>query len=267
MKLEDRYRPKPKHWSGTAGAQPVDTDGLIEARIAFDDAQKENGIIAFDGPPGTGKSFALKSIIEDLVIPHWFIPIGPDSTGKGFEAGLLQAIYAGKKPPVWVDRSRYRDDLRWDIHGELSQGPCVVFIDDFDPSGLAGTKVIRWLFEQAGLQATFVLVGNDLYQLFHRNVAFWNRIMRFVSFARIPGAEVVAKMQAYHPFFKRSSEVHLAKVDKDNGLGNFRNWAIFLEASLKIANEAGVDRLTDEVIDAAYVAIGKRPHRAAEHDE
>jgi hypothetical protein len=265
MSTPDRYRLKPKHWRGTDGATEVETDSLVEAQIAVDHAIIDCGIVGLDGRPGTGRSFALKTIIEDLVVPYWYLPIGPDSTGKGFETGLLQAIYATKSPPRHVDGTRLRSDLRWDLWEELSARPCVVFVDDFSVSGLKGTQVIHWLFEQADLKAAFVLAGNDLDSLLRHNPAFHSRVMRMVPFARIPEADIVEKIGAYHPFLERSKP-DLLRVDRAFAQGNFRNWAIFLEAALKLAAEEDVDRLTDEVIDAAYVAINKATYRIEDEE-
>lgn len=250
-----------KHWRGTQGARDVSTDLTDLARLAVEDAIEDEGIVLFNGLSGTGKTFTLKSIKDDLGGTWFHLPIGPDATGKAFEVELLEAIYSVKMPGKHVDRRRLRGDLRFEIATWLAEGPSVVSVDDFDPSGAAGLTVIRWLFERPVMHAAFIIVGNDVERLARKWPAFYSRIMRVVPFKRIPEEAVVEKMKQYHPFFERSQDALVLRVDQKYGAGNFRNWALFLECTLKTAADLGLDHLSNELIDGVLATLNKTPGR------
>lgn len=252
-----------KHWKGTDGAHHVETDLYLEATLAVDHALEAQGLVLFAGPPGTGKSEILKTIIEGIALPWSFLPVGPEPTGKSVEVALLGELYRQKDPPETVNRALYRSELRRRLATELAVER-LVGIDDFDPSGRAGTEVIRYCFEQPTNRATFVIVCNDARRLERADPAFFSRIMRVVRFGRIPAEQVVATMQAYHDFFRRSAPELIRRVDTEHARGNFRAWAIFLATALTFAADLKVDALTPDLIKVVYAAVNKRAPAAEE---
>jgi hypothetical protein len=254
----DRYRLSPKHWHALDGLRHVETDPLADAVLAVEAATEAAGIIAFDGDPGTGKTYAIKSILENLSIPHWYLPVGPLATGKMFEVGLLREICKRREPPEKVNRTQDRSELREQIASELALERGAVLIDDFNPSGRAGIEVIRWLSEQADNRAAFILAGNNLTALIRRNPAFYSRVMQIVPFEPFDPDESSAISAGVHPFLAGSDPALLFRLNSNHVHGNFRTLAIFLEHALRIAPGMKCDRLTDELIEATIATINKR---------
>lgn len=259
MSARDRYRVASKHWHRLPGLRQVQTDAAADATLAIDKAVAAAGISVLDGDPGTGKTFLLKTILETLAIPHWYLPVGPLATGKAFEVGLLKEVYDRMDPPGRVDRSKDRSDLRIDLAEELSLEPGVVIIDDFKPSGRAGIEDIRWLSEQPGNQTAFILAGNDLSRLMRSNPPFYSRVMQIVPFEPFAKEEAAALMAGVHPLLEAANLKVLWRLHDEHTRGNFRALAIFLEFAIPIAAGLGVTRVTDEVLDLAVAQINKRP--------
>lgn len=258
MTARDPYRLSPKHWHAVPGLQHVETDPLADAVLAVGTATEAAGIIAFDGDPGTGKTYAIKSILEDLSIPHWYLPVGPLATGKAFEIGLLKEICTRRDPPEKFDRTQDRGELRDEIADEFALERGAVIIDDFNPSGRAGIEVIRWLSEQTGNRAAFILAGNNITALMRRNPAFYSRVMQIVPFDPFDPDDASAILAGVHPFLGRSDPALLFKLNSSHVHGNFRALAIFLEHALRIAPGFKCDRLTDALTEATILTINKQ---------
>lgn len=257
MTARDTYELSPKHWHATNGLRHVDTDPLVDARQAVEHAVAVAGTIAFDGKPGNGKTYSIKTILEDLHIPHWYLPVGPIASGKAFEYGILKEIYSRKSPPEFADRRLDRSDLRDLIATELKAETCAVLIDDFNPSGRAGITVISWLSEQLHNRAAFVLAGNRLDALMRREEAFYNRLMKVVPFEPFVRADATATLTMLHPFLERSTPDLLIRLNEIHVRGNFRDATVFLEAALKIAPGMGLDCLSEDLMLAAIANVNK----------
>lgn len=97
--------------------------------------------------------------------------------------------------------------------------------------------------------------------LLARDRACHGSVALVVPFKRIPEEAVVEKMKQYHPFFERSQDALVLRVDQKYGAGNFRNWALFLECTLKTAADLGLDHLSNELIDGVLATLNKTPGR------
>jgi hypothetical protein len=251
-----------RHWPGTTGASDVKTTSMVELALAIEFAIVNAGIIAVDGLLGVGKSFAIKAILTRLGIRWWYLPMGPDPTGKAFEVDLLQAVYDREGKGRKVDRSRHRGDLRNDLRDAFSM-PGVFVIDDFTKSGLVGVGVIRWLFEQPSNRVAFILLGNDLATLLRGDPAFYSRVLRVVPFGPMSDDELISTIGDYHALFAgadtdASLKALLLRINREHTLGSFRAWAIFLAHVLELQASLGGSSLTEERADRAIAQINKR---------
>ena len=82
----------PKHWIGTAGARDVKTEYFKRALVAAHQAIKDCGLLALEGEPGLGKTFAIMSVAERLHFPYHYLECPPGIPRRFRVVAILRVI-------------------------------------------------------------------------------------------------------------------------------------------------------------------------------
>ncbi len=244
-----------KRWAGTEDAAVVKTQTYKDGLRAIVHAASRRQLVCFYGDPGTGKSLTALSACQALAIRPFYVPIAPARSGKDVEFQILSVVDPGSADPR---ATRYV--MRKAIVKALSAEPSVLLVDEFDLSKGEGLDVLRYLLEQRLAKAGFVILGTNAHKLLRMSPPLDSRCARWVAFEKQAPTDLLPILRAYHPLFAAMPAKALMRIDSEWAHGNFRAWAKFLEAGLRIAG-ASSGGLTDEQIGLVYALINRPSDR------
>jgi hypothetical protein len=245
-----------KHEPGTEDANDVVTSPFKQGLRAVEHVAQRKRLGCFYGSPGTGKTFTILTACARLAITPFYVPIAKGSSGKQVEYEILQRVN-----PEKADYRLARPLMRKHIKEGLSGQPSLLVLDEFDVMESDGADVLRYLLEQK--VAGYILVGAKADEVVRRYPALDSRCSRWVPFGRIPEAALLETLAAYHPLLAATKPEVLRKVDGEWAEGNFRRWAMLLEAGLRLPAGERVHGLSYEGFKKAYLLIGDHPKQVA----
>jgi hypothetical protein len=168
---------------------------------------------------------------------------------------VVRSIYADVTGHTAPGRSA---DVERLLEHVLAERPRVLVIDETQKLGRAGIDQLIHLHEHPGARFTLVLVGMGLARLLDGHEELDGRFGRSVAFERIRDDELLAWLTAYHPLLARTDPNLLRRVDNRYWKGKLRRWAQFTHAAYTRLEDPAVDVITDEVADAAVLAVKAR---------
>lgn len=254
-------RPAPdRHWrslpEATRRRLPDVRTGLYEqAQLAIGEAVREQGLVAFTGQPGLGKTFTTLATAARLSIGVTYHEI-PKAHGDVFQLeSLLDDL------DVTYDVRSRSGDLADRLVDACAEERLIV-LDELDRWGADGIDFIRYAWTQPTNLATFVFVGHRVGRLLKLNPALDSRVDRLVRFVPLSHDEAITSMRTYHPIFNTAAPGVLVRAHELTR-GVFRDIAKLLNQIL-LSAETDEQKLTHALLEDAWRNTGRDDLEGAE---
>ena len=247
------------HLPGTGGARTVETADLLKTRIALETTAPLHGCVALIGEPGLGKTLACGTALAQLGLIPCYASIPPAPKDKEFEETLLNAVTNAQ-----YDLRNTRATERRDLARVCREHEFVFALDDIERAAGYGIELVRYMWDQNGDRATFVIIGSKLDPFLAANPALESRINRFVRFHPWTVTEACGSredrsgyVRQYHPLFGDAPFAVLEYAHDVFAHGYFRRWARLLEALLTLGVQPDQARLTRDLVDEAIALVNQ----------
>jgi hypothetical protein len=225
---------------GRHGVRTVPTRALRLVLRQGAQLVERRAILVAIGPPGTGKTYAVLSLCEQLA--NWvYVPVDAGMTTHAFLHRLHARLGCKDADPAL--RGHILEEC---VTKDLERLRPVLVVDD---ANFLGRRLIaQFVFLQASADFALILVGHRLDELLRRHPELETRVARTVAFRRIRRQELHPTLAAYHDLFANADGRVLEEVDAHWANGNLRRWASFLDEALtNHAGAIGRDGLTRDV--------------------
>lgn len=223
-----------KHWLNVDrhGVRVVATPSLRLTLRQGRHLVDAGGILVAIGPPGSGKTFAVVTLCEQLENPV-YVPVDAGMTQHAF----LQRLHS-ELAGIKADMSLRGHLLEERVIADLTARRPVLVVDD--ANFLSRRLIAQFIFLQAFADFALVLIGHRLDVLLRRHPELETRVARTVAFRRLRRSELHAALGEYHDLFAEMDRRVLEEVDLHWAKGNFRRWASFLDEAL-IGHAAAIE--------------------------
>lgn len=192
---------------------PFFRTGVATARGAI----ISNGIAAFDGEPGTGKTtcatFVSKTAGRPSAIatmPHRPAPLD-----------VLRHAY---KAITQLEPSGTRWEMQNDLLQVLDGWPGVLIIDELQNTQADAMQELVWLYENSAHSFALVVVGTGVLSAVGRYPQLESRIMGKARFAPLQGEALIDAVRSLDPRLAQAKTVDLAEHDQSGCRGLLRRW-------------------------------------------
>lgn len=232
----------------------IETEQVLLARIALEDAIDAGAMACIHGRAGLGKTFATEHALASCRAAFSWLSFPNHPTPRQIADGLLREL-TGKT----IGGSRFR--ITEPLLDELGVGNRVVVIDEAQHLNRDCIEYLRHLHDHDRAHFALVLVGGDgCWEVLSREPMLRSRIYRRVRFRRMGEGELLQIIPRFHPIYADAEPELLLFIDEHCGHGEFRNWASFTELFRK-----SDDRSAETGVNFHTRGPHDRPRRLA-HD-
>lgn len=214
----------------------LETPGLRELRIAVAQLFGAGGIIAVNGPPGVGKTFATRTVLERSDLPvHW---VDMPDTPKGKEASArVFAAVTGRRPPARMTEYALTEETVDVLDGLRA----ALVIDEAQNMTRGALRQVRYLHDRPSTRALLILVGSGVTTAVATVPELHSRVARTVNIGELSAAQLRDLLPTLHPLYANTPAGVLSDLAR-YAKGNLRRWTRIIETALQfgIAAEDGV---------------------------
>lgn len=241
--------PPPRHLPGLESAHAIETDALLLSERSLADILAASAMGAFVGRAGTGKSFALATLVAALeglrVLWMEF-----ESRPTMLHIARVLASTLGIEPrgnrhqlsPAIVDALR-------PIRGAPQT---LVVVDEAQRLNRECIEYLRYLHDHAETGFALALLGgNGCWEVIRREPMLRSRIFRRVTFRPMGLATLLQVLPEYHEIYRECDEQLISEVDGRCCRGVFRDWAAFTATAVTLAAERSERSLNREIAELA----------------
>jgi hypothetical protein len=238
--------PAPEHFGGEEEAETLETDAFLLAERALADVVERSAMAALYGVAGTGKTYALRTLVRDLeaVRPIWV----------EFEARptLLHVARVLSRALGEDDPSGNRNQLSLSILSALrrdaAKDSVLLVVDEAQRLNTECMEYLRYLHDHVSTGFAMVLAGgNGCWAVISGEPMLESRIFRRVEFELLDEFWVVKNMPRYHPVYRSCSAEVIGLIDDEYAGGNFRRWANFTVTAARYMREHKKKVLTEKL--------------------
>ncbi|MFC8502470.1 AAA family ATPase [Pedococcus sp. NPDC057267] len=222
----------------------VPTNAFQKAQAALAATVAVNDIAAVYGPPGSGKTHAVRHFIDNHPAmegraSHW-LQMSYRPTPKELAVRLTREFGAnpGRKPQYELT------DL---IVEHLTGSNRVIVIDEAHHLPSSGLQYLRYLKDRGGPTWTLVIVGSDIDRALKSAGELRSRVSSAVGFGPLTGANLLTALRQLHPSLAALDNQTLRDIDNKFPRGNFRDWVHFTRHATRLAAGGAI---TPQVIAA-----------------
>lgn len=230
-----------RHHLDLDGAALLPTRALKLTRLLLRGSYEDQSMAAVYGPAGSGKTFTVETLLEELGFPVVTLDFARRPNEKEISSELLEKLTG-----VAHDDIRRRLDRQ--VVELLSATRRLVVIDEAQRLTYEGIEHLRHLHDeslrlayQQGTEAFgLVLVGgNGCYETLSRYPMLESRISRSVAFEPIDEKDVLTLMPTFHPVLADTDAAVLELIDTTYSNGVMRNWTRFVKQAAELCANAG----------------------------
>ena len=228
----------------TSSLALVPTKQFQKAQLGLAATVRSNDIAAVYGPPGSGKTHAVRH----------FINHDPGMTGR--RAHWLQMSYRPSPKELAYrlteqlganPRGRTQYELVDFIVDHLRDSHDVLVIDEAHHLPSAGLQQLRYLHDRGESSWSLVLVGSDIGKALNSAGELRSRVSAAMAFTPLTDQDLVIALRQLHPALDALGNATLRDIDSKFPRGNFRDWVHFTQHATRLA---GGKAITPQVIAA-----------------
>lgn len=193
------------------------------------------GILLLQGPAGTGKTFAAKTMCSGLDVPIAFLHLADTARGHAVLRVYLDELGEPSEATGRVLLQRARE--------ALAGRRLVVFVDEAHLLNQEALRQIRYLFDHRdAVRARHD--GGGLHGCLRARPELESRVSRRVTFAPLMGPELLRSLTAFHPILKATDVAILTDLDRRLCKGVWRTWDMVVRDAIGYGDTAstGVTR-------------------------
>lgn len=238
--------PEPEHFGGDEEAETVETDALLYAEQALKDIIEHSAMAAFVGIAGTGKTFALRTLVMEIE--------GVRSVWVEFEARptllhvarvLYRALGLGEPDG---NRNQLSLGILEALRNAPDSEPLLLVVDEAQRLNTECIEYLRYLHDHVTTGFALALVGgNGCWSVIQAEPMLESRIFRRVWFKKMDGVSVLKTMPEYHRLYRACQPEVITYVDDEYAKGNFRTWANFTATAAAYMRENKRKTLTQKI--------------------
>lgn len=236
-----------RHFSRKLQAEVLNTTNMKEVTDRFEEVLDDNLMTMFWGEAGLGKTSTIRYLVDDCGREVVWLETPADPSPASITRSLLEAL-------TGVHHRGNRYQMAHELLELLALRRPVVCIDEAQRLRFRAVECLRGYWD--GVDGGFPLLfvgGHAARRTIERHQMVLSRLRLDYEFCPLDGDEVLDLMPEYHGLYKKAAEDLLARVDKDFGHGNLRNWAQFTYTAQKLASKHDRRTLDVDIVHDAYL--------------
>jgi DNA transposition AAA+ family ATPase len=203
----------------------VETSGLKEIRLAIQHLRGNGGIVAIDGRPGVGKTFATRFVLSGLDLRVCWADMPDTTKGKEASARIFSAV-TGKRPRIQMTEYQLTEETVDVLDGLRA----VIVIDEAQNLNVNALRQIRYLHDRPTTRALLILIGSDVLTAIRRVPELDSRVARRVHVKELRGEQIGDVVTQLHPILEATTTVTLNELAR-YAKGNLRQWVRIIEVA------------------------------------
>ncbi|MBR7744351.1 ATP-binding protein [Phycicoccus sp. BSK3Z-2] len=177
-----------------------------------------NGLVAIDGPPGTGKTTCVRHFAETVGIPSAIITMA----ARPAPLELLRATY---RTVTGLEPTGTRYQMQHDLLPVLSEWDGVLIVDECQAAQVQTMQQLTWLWEESRQQFPIVLVGTGILTALTRYPQLKSRVMGHTFFQPLTGRTLLDTVRDLDSRFADANTEDLLHHDRVACHGLLRLWS------------------------------------------
>ncbi|WTX01097.1 ATP-binding protein (plasmid) [Streptomycetaceae bacterium NBC_01309] len=247
----------PRHFADLTGAATLPTGHFQLTHRIVDDlvANLATGVI--HGPAGTGKTYAVQSVLEAQAAradgPQVVTLTFTSRPTMRLVSDQLLTVLTGAETPA----SRNRFSITRRLIDLLAHPHRLIVVDEAQRLNGHCIEMLRHLHDEEQTNFALLYVGGDgCWEVLSREPMFRSRIFRRLPFQPLPAAAVPDLIRGYHAIYQSAEEELLREIDDTYGHGTLRDWAVFTHTAAQLCTEAERTRIDKDVVANAFALLG-----------
>lgn len=232
--------PRPEHFGRLQHARTVSTSILAEVADKVEMTLQAQQIMMLWGPPGTGKTYALRSVLEGRDFAELVFSDTPSrkETLNAVHVALFGRPGAGNSGQI--ERT---------LKLALRDHAVILVVDEVESLNNKRLHLLRTLQDFPGSQLALFLIGDEhSRETVENDRRLSRRVLTDVHFTAMHDKAVIRHLPSYHPLFEGASRRRcreLAEVIFGGNWGDIARWTQIAEYT---AAQEDATVLTDDLL-------------------
>jgi len=133
----------------------------------------------------------------------------------------------------------------------------VLVCDEAQWMGRSSFEYWRPLGDDRNTDIAVIFAGDGCYKVLKQEPMLASRIFIWQKFTRMPEAEVVGTLPAFHPLWTGVDPQMIRNIDRAAAHGNFRNWATITKHMLNGMKKKGLTEVKQDLVNWVYSKLGR----------